>query len=179
MEKIWSWPLQASPHDITKMIQTFHQISGQLGCKNKGSSWVLAPCLLLYSTILVLTAFSFSRGQPSRFSGQAQQILPNHLWTTKATSALSILGTAMSPPFYYHTQIACCHETKRGSYGFISFSALLLLLTLLSVKETGKKQVSYISEHSHGFNRQRARLSRIVPSVDRKCAFIIDYGLTP
>lgn len=36
MEKIWHWPLQASPHDMTKMIQTFHQISGQLGCKSKG-----------------------------------------------------------------------------------------------------------------------------------------------
>lgn len=43
MEKIWHWPLQASPHDMTKMIQTFHQISGQLGCKSKGMRSNSAP----------------------------------------------------------------------------------------------------------------------------------------
>jgi hypothetical protein len=41
MEKIWYWPLQASPHDMTKMIQTFHQISGQLGTKTKSVNQVV------------------------------------------------------------------------------------------------------------------------------------------
>ena len=36
-EKIWSWPVVASPHDVSKLILSFHQISGELGSINKGT----------------------------------------------------------------------------------------------------------------------------------------------
>lgn len=101
MEKIWNWPLQASPHDMTKMIQTFHQISGQLGCKTKGTWLPTTSTSILYSWLLNANALFLHRGQSSHLSGKAGPRISSVCWTTSSAGTFLLSAESVTQGFIF------------------------------------------------------------------------------